>query len=115
MHRLPRPDLCPLWIRAMAGHPRLPHPADATPNTTLWWAALRMDRERPWRVANQRRRLSACYWAGWVPDWMRPTRGLLRAPMGLRHGFVPPKWLGRHTRLPTTRNDEDAFAALHCP
>lgn len=50
--------------------------------------------ERPFRVMSQRRRLFAAYWAGWKPDELRPTRGLILTPRYERYGGGP-KWLGR--------------------
>lgn len=46
---------------------------------------MHLRRDRPFRVMNQRQRLSACYWAGWTP--FREKR---RGPGGV----WGPKWVG---------------------
>lgn len=59
--------------------------------------ALFLRQERPFRIMNQRRRLFAAYWAGWKPDELRPTRGLILTPRYERYGGGGPEWLGRRS------------------
>lgn len=82
MHRLPRPKLCFMWLdvalrprRVRLGFPERLSDGVAAER------AKRLDRERPWRVMNQRKRLEAnCRAGGGILGmrWIRLTEATRR-------------------------------------
>lgn len=91
-HALPRRPLHPLAINLEAKHAPY-RPAVLLEAIRAAPHCERATAERPFRVANQRARLNACYWAAPCPSGFA-TRGLLRTPLIARHGSVKPMWLG---------------------